>query len=170
MKVDQSLKLARSERGSLVADLASAQMTQDEWEDALAERMGVSYPLLSKTLLRQYISALGLDRTSSLDEVNAALQALIAAEPQDLPEMLLIGQMLATNRTALDLMASANKTSFPETQKTYLGLAIRLLRLSAQQVDALGRYRRKGKQEIRIEKVIIDGQSQAIFGLNQERG
>lgn len=164
------LKLARSERGSLVADLASAQMTQDQWEDALAECMGVSYPLLSKALLRQYIAALGLDRTSSLDDVNAALQALITAEPQDLPELLLIAQMLATNRAALDLMASANKTSFSETKRAYLGLATRLLRLSTQQVEALARYRRKGKQEIRIEKVIMDGQSQAVFGLTQERG
>lgn len=170
MVTTDRLKLTRSQRGSLVADLASAQMTQDQWEHALTERMGVSCPLLSKTLLRQYIAALGLDRTSSLDEVNIALQALIAAEPKDLPELLLISQMLATNRTALDLMASVNKTSFSEAKRTYLGLATRLLRLSTQQIETLARYRRKGKQEIRIEKVIMDGQSQAVFGLNQEGG
>ena len=161
----QTLKLARSNRGTLVADLGD--MTQDEWESALAEKMGVAHPLLSKSLLRQYLGALGLSRASPLEEVNAALQALTANQPKDLPELLLITQMLATNKAAMDLVSNAHNLSYPDTKNAYLGLATRLLRLSTQQLEALARYRRNGKQEIRIEKVIMDGNSQAVFGIAQ---
>jgi len=164
MGSDPSLKLTRSERGTLVADI-DEQQTLAEWEALFAARLNISSPELAKSLFKQFVSALGLSRNSSLDEVNAALHMLLELKPRDVLEVQLMMQMLSASRQSLDLLGESKKATFPEVRDLYLGLSARLMRLYTKQIEALSKYRR-APQVIRIEKVSLEN-SQAVFGYSQ---
>lgn len=158
----EPLRLTRSERGTLVADISDDQSLAN-WEKQLAQRLGIDSPHLAKSLLRQFIAASGLSRGSSLDEVNAALHLLVELKPQDMLELQLMIQMLSASRQSLELMGDGSKATVPEVRDLYLALSARLMRLYSKQLEALAKYRRKA-QVIRIEKVTLEN-SQAVFGL-----
>ncbi len=166
--MSNSLSLIRSERGALVAH-TDPEQTLAEWEDAFAKQLNVSSPEVAKSALRQYLAAMGLGRSSPINEVNAALHTLQELQPRDILELNLMVQMLTASQQSLKLLGEAAMSTFPETKDLYLGLSARLMRLFSKQLTALGKYRNQA-QTIRIERVSLDGNSQAVFGLTPSGG
>lgn len=159
----KEISLVRSaQTGGLVADL-DGEMTQRDWEDRLVVQLNLRSPLMAKSLLREMSKAFGLSRKSPVNEINAALHALMMLEPKDLLELQLMVQMLCVSRQSLEIMGLAATSTITETRELYLNLTARLMRLYTKQLESLGKYRQK-PQIIRIEKVSMEGNSQAVFG------
>jgi len=93
-----------------------------------------------------------------------------ALGPEDPVEGMVYGQLYALNAHALELMNDANKTISVDAKDQYLKMANRLLKTFNASLEALGRYKRQGKQTVRVEKVVVGDGGQAIVGGNFEHG
>ncbi len=160
----QPISLVRSEdTGGLVADISNDVLSLDQWEGLLTRQLNLNSPQLAKSLLRDTINACGLSRQSPVEDINATLHALLMLQPKDILELQLMAQMLSVSRQSFELMGLAAGSLSIENRELYLGFSTRLMRLYTRQLETLGKYRHK-PQVIRIEKVTMDGNSQAVFG------
>jgi hypothetical protein len=104
------------------------------------------------------------DRTD-MDEINAGLAFVVEMKPQDPTEMFLASQMFAIQNLAMD---TARRTVFkdqaPEARNQYMDQTIKLMRTFTTQVEALAKYRTKGKQKITVQHVNVENGGQAIVG------
>ena len=91
-------------------------------------------------------------------------------KPENPVEGMVYGQLYALNAHALELMNDANKTISVDAKDQYLKMANRLLKTFNASLEALGRYKRQGKQTVRVEKVVVGDGGQAIVGGNFEHG
>jgi hypothetical protein len=95
----------------------------------------------------------------------AALAAMSDCKPADPVEAMLLGQLLNTNATALEIQRLAwAENSGSEKQIRFLQLADKNARTLAVLVEALGRYRGKGQQRVTVEHVHINAGGQAVIG------
>ncbi len=90
--------------------------------------------------------------------------------PDDPVEGMVYGQLYALNAHAMELMNDANKTISVDAKDQYLKMANRLLKTFNASLEALGRYKRQGRQTVRVEKVVVGDGGQAIVGGNFENG
>ncbi len=79
-------------------------------------------------------------------------------------EGLLHLQLFALHSQSMELLGEAQNSVLVETKEKYLSLANRLTRTFTSALDALGKFKRQGKQEIRVEKILITEGSQAMIG------
>lgn len=104
-------------------------------------------------------------------EFNAALAAIDGLQPGDEIEAMLAIQMIATHECAMEMLTRAKQAEFMPALQECGGLAIKLLRTYAAQVEALGRLRRGGEQRVIVQHVNVNDGGQAIVGaLNQAGG
>ena len=97
-------------------------------------------------------------------------------KPRDHVEKMLAAQMLTTHNTAMKCFQRAtscfksSQTPTLEMGNTILNSATKLIRTYTMQMEALNRYRSKGKQKMTVEHVHINAGGQAIIGnINQEK-
>jgi hypothetical protein len=79
-------------------------------------------------------------------------------------EGLLHIQLFALHMQSLELLGEAQDTMLIESKEKYLSLANRLTRTFTMALDALGKFKREGKQSIRVERILITEGSQALIG------
>lgn len=122
------------------------------------------------TGLLQHITALG-SQGKQVDEIatNFALGFMDAMSPQDPAEVLLLAQMAATHQATMMLARRLNHVDNIPQQDSAERALNKLARTYATQMDTLKKYRTKGQQVVRVERVTVEEGGQAIVG-NVETG
>lgn len=92
-----------------------------------------------------------------------------AMEPRDAAEALLLTQMAAIHQAAMMLARRLNHVQNIPQQDAAERALNKLARSYAAQMDTLKRYRSKGQQTVRVERVTVEDGGQAIVG-NVEGG
>jgi hypothetical protein len=100
-----------------------------------------------------------------------AMGAMIGMGPQDEFEGVLVAQLLAAHNASMECYRRAMYSEQPsEIRREELNAATKLSRSCAMLVDAIGRHRGKGQQQIRVEHVHVNKGGQAIVGALSRRG
>lgn len=92
-----------------------------------------------------------------------------AMEPKDAAEALLLTQMAATHQATMMLARRLNHVENIPQQDAAERALNKLVRSYAAQMETLKRYRSKGQQTVRVERVTVENGGQAIVG-NVEAG
>jgi len=131
----------------------------------LSEAMfGVDSESVFTTLLRQTIDT--LPETEDKDTAaNYVMAMLLDLHPQDTMEAMLVTQMIATHAHAMEW---SRRAVIPEQTERGIEMnvsrATRLMRTFTSQVEALQKYRNKGKQTIQVQHINVQSGGQAIVG------
>lgn len=98
-------------------------------------------------------------------QLNQALAMLSELDPADGAEGMLAAQMVAVHVTTMNCLKRANIESQTfHGRELNLKFATKLSRLFAQQMEAMGKHRRKGTQKVTVEHVHVHDGGQAIVG------
>jgi hypothetical protein len=100
---------------------------------------------------------------------NFALGFLDAMQPADAAEALLLTQMAVTHQAMMMMARRLNHAENIPQQDAAERAANKLARSYSAQMDTLKRYRSKGQQTVRVERVTVQEGGQAIVG-NVEAG
>lgn len=153
-------KLTWTEAGVLQIEMTG------EWDrlTSAAENHAVLSGLLSDT------SCLG-SHGKRVDEgaTAFALGFVDAMKPNDASEALLLAQMAATHQATMMLARRLNHVETIPQQDAAERALNKTARTYAAQMDTLKRYRSKGQQTVRVERVTVEDGGQAIVG-NVETG
>ena len=95
---------------------------------------------------------------------NAALAFVDAMKPRDAAELALLTQMAAIHDATLMLARRLNLVETIPQQDAAERALNKLARTYAAQMEALKRYRSKGQQVVRVERVTVQDGGQAIVG------
>lgn len=95
---------------------------------------------------------------------NFALGFVDSMEPQDATEALLLAQMAAIHQATMTMVRRLNHTTTIPQQDAAERALNKLARTYAAQVEALKRYRSKGQQVVRVERVTVESGAQAVVG------
>jgi hypothetical protein len=98
------------------------------------------------------------------DGANFVLSFVDSMQPKDAAEALLLTQMAATHQATMMLARRLNSASTLPQQDAAERALNKTARTFAAQVDTLKRYRSKGQQTVRVERVTINDGGQAIVG------
>jgi len=137
------------------------------WLDKLNASMGTTEWRFANKLLSELLNAACAGSTAqpvSQEDVNAALAAMHGIGPKDEAEAMLVAQMIATHTAAMTLLRRLKTCETIPQQDSAGNLAYKFMRTYAAQLEALARYRGKGKQTVRVEHVHIHSGGQAIVG------
>lgn len=111
-------------------------------------------------------------RGKRLDEqaANFSIGFLDAMQPKDAAEALLLTQMAATHQATMMLAQRLNHVDNIPQQDAAERALNKTARTFAAQMDTLKRYRSKGQQVVRVERVTVQDGGQAIVGSVESRG
>ncbi len=98
------------------------------------------------------------------ESTNFALGFLDAMQPRDAAEALLISQMAAIHMATMMLARRLNHVETIPQQDAAERALNKLTRSYAVQMDTLKRYRSKGQQVVRVERVTVENGAQAVVG------
>lgn len=96
----------------------------------------------------------GKDPTA--EDVNAALAFIAAINPRDELESALAQQMFAAHDLAMTMAFSCKQSELRPAAQEYGNLATKMMRTFTAQIEALGKHRRGGVQEVRHTHTYID--------------
>lgn len=95
---------------------------------------------------------------------NFVLGFLDSMNPKDAAEALLMTQMAAIHQATMTMARRLNHTvNIPQQDAAERALN-KLARSYAAQMDTLKRYRSKGQQTVRVERVTVESGAQAVVG------
>ena len=94
---------------------------------------------------------------------NGIYDMLHQIAPQGMIETMLTIQMIATHFTAVGLLKHSDSAHRSDSICKSTQLSMKLLKTFTEQLNALRQYRLKGKQEIRVEHISING-GQNVLG------
>ncbi len=128
----------------------------------------ISTPKIGKPIAKgliEQIASLGsygniIDEKAS----NFAIGFLDAMEPKDAAEALLLSQMAAIHQATMMMARRLNHIENIPQQDAAERALNKLARSYAAQMDTLKRYRSKGQQTVRVERVTVENGGQAIVG------
>lgn len=106
-----------------------------------------------------------IDRIALADKngvFNLAFDAAEAAGADNPLEQMLVHQMAAAHKAALDLLASAAQHEYPEAQAKLANTAARLMSSYQKAMLTLYKTRRGGEQRVIVQHVQVEGGGQAI--------
>jgi hypothetical protein len=107
----------------------------------------------------------GLGDEEILAKLNTSLSILVEMKPRDSVEAMMITQMIAVHEMALSASERALITEQPdEFVGKNINRAAKLFRTFASLVEALTKYRNKGRQKITVQHVNVNDGGQAIVG------
>jgi hypothetical protein len=135
--------------------------------DRITGAMGSS--LLTAGLLMQVAVLGGSGKKACSDAAGFALGFVDAMAPSDPAETMLLAQMAATHQATLMFARRLNHVETIRQQDAAERALNKLARTYAAQMDTLKRYRSKGQQTVRVERVTVEEGGQAIVG-NVETG
>ncbi|MCR9088671.1 MAG: hypothetical protein NXH97_18220 [Rhodobacteraceae bacterium] len=93
-----------------------------------------------------------------------------AMKPQDPAEALLCAQMAATHQAVMMMARKLNFIDTIQQQDSAERALNKLMRTYTTQMETLKRYRSKGQQLVRVERVTVEEGGQAIVGNVQHGG
>ncbi|WP_156933620.1 hypothetical protein [Paracoccus sp. J39] len=190
MHSQASADKARNDTGASVQELATAADTvhppasqkkrtpptmEIEWHEDRSVRLVIDgdfsriskatgNPAVKNGLLGQ-ISILGSPGTKTdANASNFALGFVDSMEPQDATEALLLTQMAAIHQATMHMARRLNHVENILQQDSAERALNKLARTYAAQVEALKRYRSKGQQVVRVERVTVESGAQAVVG------
>jgi hypothetical protein len=105
----------------------------------------------------------------SQPDANFALGYVDSMRPKDSTEALLLAQMTAIHLAMMTLARRLNDVENLPQQDSAERALNKLARTFAMQVDTLKRYRSKGEQVVRVERMTVESGAQAMVG-NIQRG
>ena len=149
------LKLSMSAEGTLNIELSGnlAGLTEASGNAHVAEGLIAQMALLGSHGKK-------LDTTAS----NFPLGFLDAMKPKDAAEALLFAQMAAIHQATMMLARRLNHAQTLPQQDAAERALNKLARTFTAQVDTLKRYRSKGQQVVRVERVTVESGAQAVVG------
>jgi hypothetical protein len=131
--------------------------------------MGTGDPRFYHALTNQ-IAALGEHgKVCSSAIADFALSVISAVEPRDELEAMLAAQMAAVHQATMTMARRLNHVETLPQQDGAERALNKLARTYAVQMETLKRYRSKGQQIVRVERVTVEEGGQAIVG-NVGRG
>ncbi|MCW3784347.1 hypothetical protein [Defluviimonas salinarum] len=130
---------------------------------------GIENENVGAGVLKQLTNLGSQGKRLDVEATNVALGFVDAMKPQDAAEMLLLAQMAATHQAAMMFARRLNHVENIPQQDSAERAFNKLLRSYAAQMDTLKRYRSKGQQLVRVERVTVENGGQAIVG-NVEHG
>ena len=95
---------------------------------------------------------------------NGALSFVSEMKPRDPAEMLLLTQMAAVHQATMTLARRLNHVETIPQQDAAERALNKLARTFARQMETLKRYRSKGQQVVRVERVNVEAGAQAVVG------
>lgn len=98
------------------------------------------------------------------EATNFALAFLDAMQPRDAAEVLLMTQMASVHMATMMLARRLNHVENIPQQDAAERALNKLSRSYAVQMDTLKRYRSKGQQVVRVERVTVENGAQAVVG------
>ena len=119
---------------------------------------------VAKGLIEQIASLGSHGNTIDENASNFAIGFLDAMEPRDAAEALLMSQMAAIHQSTMMLARRLNHVENIPQQDAAERALNKLARSYAAQMDTLKRYRSKGKQTVRVERVTVESGGQAVVG------
>jgi hypothetical protein len=144
-------------------------LTPDHPEPSIAqirllEALGCRDPDFLDGLLKQLCNVGSLGGSVDEDGLNFLLSLVKGIEPRDQVEAMLAAQMAATHKAIMTFACRLNNAkSIPERDSAERAFN-KLCRTFAAQVEALKRYRSRGEQIVRVERVTVNDGGQAIVG------
>jgi len=145
---------------------------EGSWLESLGKAFGVNDQDAVATLLSQFTTANCKFEPKNVKTINALIGNLAEINPADPAEAMLAVQMITAHRKSMELMERVTNSSLSvdtDAVDKSLKLSERLMRTYVQQMEALARYRRKGEQKVRVERVTVNEGGRAIVG-NMDRG
>lgn len=111
-------------------------------------------------------------RGNPVDEkaTNFAMGFIDTMKPQDPAELLLCTQMAATHQAVMMMARKLNFVDTIQQQDSAERALNKLMRTYTTQMETLKRYRTKGQQLVRVERVTVEDGGQAIVGNVQHGG
>ena len=91
-------------------------------------------------------------------------------KPQDAAEVLLLSQMAVIHQATMMMARRLNHVENLPQQDSAQCAVTKLARTFSTQMDSLKRYRRPGKQVVRVERVNVESGGQAIVGAVNQKG
>lgn len=115
--------------------------------------------------LLSHFAALG-SQGKGIDEraANFAVGFVDAMDPRDAAEALLLGQMATLHQATMMMARRLNHFDNIRQQDSAERALNKLARSYAAQMETLKRYRSKGQQTVRVERVTVQDGGQAIVG------
>jgi len=155
--VNGKLETNRDDNKNVIPELSNAMFGVDN-EDVFT------------VLLRNTIDAVP-NNTDKDTTANYVMAMLLDLHPQDAMEAMLIAQMIVVHAQAMEW---SRRAVIPEQTEKGIEMnvsrATRLMRTFTSQVEALQKYRNKGKQTIQVQHVNVQSGGQAIVGAIQGGG
>jgi len=149
--IDGKLQTNRDDNDNVITELSAAMF-------------GVDSEAVFTTLLSQTIDTLPVNDDKDT-AANYVMAMLLNLHPQDAMEAMLISQMIAVHSQAMEW---SRRAVIPEqTEKCVemnVARATKLMRTFTSQVEALQKYRNKGKQTIQVQHINVQSGGQAIVG------
>ncbi|MTH57878.1 hypothetical protein [Paracoccus litorisediminis] len=115
-------------------------------------------------LLHQISATSSPGKLADDDAANFVLGFVDGMHPQDPAEVLLLTQMATIHQATMTLAHRLNRASVIPQQDAAERALNKLARTYAAQVEALKRYRSKGQQVVRVERVTVESGAQAVVG------
>lgn len=104
------------------------------------------------------------------DASNFALGFVDGMAPRDAAEALLLAQMAAIHQATMLMARRLNHVENLRQQDAAERALNKLARTYSAQMDSLKRYRSKGQQVVRVERVNVESGGQAVVGAVQHGG
>ena len=175
----QALKASKRRAPDLKMDLdedTNALTIQFDSDDAklahaLAKlQMGTGDDRVFMGLLSQ-ITNVGANKESYSEEAaNFVLGVIAGIEPQDEVEAMLATQMAVTHQATMMMAKRLNHVETIPQQDSAERALNKLARTFATQTKALKKYRTKARQTVRVERVTVNDDGQAIVGSVSHEG
>lgn len=121
-------------------------------------------------LLSQITSVGAQSASVSAKAANFVLGFIDDMKPRDAAETALCTQMAVTHQSAMMMARRLNLAPDIQRQEAFERALNKLLRSYAAQMDTLKRYRSKGQQVVRVERVTVERGAQAVVGNVTHRG
>ena len=112
------------------------------------------------------ICSLG-NKTSEVvtENANASMAAILEIDPQDSTELMLAAQMVTVHNLTMEMSRRALMSEQTTDGVNFnINRTTKLMRTYMAQMEALNKYRNKGKQQITVQHVNVNDGGQAIVG------
>jgi len=105
-------------------------------------------------------------------KANASMAAILEIDPQDSTELMLATQMVTVHNLTMEMSRRALMSEQTTDGVNFnINRTTKLMRTYMAQMEALNKYRNKGKQQINVQHVNVNDGGQAVIGdVNQGGG
>jgi anion-transporting ArsA/GET3 family ATPase len=138
-----------------------------DWADLLKASGAVA---VAAELMSQVAQLASQGRQTDKDASDFALAYVDAMKPRDPAEVLLLTQMAATHQATMMLARRLNHVETLAQQDAAERALNKLARTYAAQMETLKKYRSKGQQVVRVERVNVESGGQAVVGAVETGG